>query len=90
MTYQEFWIGALKVYYRSERDKEDLERQFWFLGQLEAHIANVMSPKTDGTPWQRQDFIKLPSEILKDIEVEKPKLSLKRAKELLGSKFTLN
>jgi hypothetical protein len=52
------------------------------LGTMMAHIANCTAPKKHGQ-WSREDFIKLRS----DTAVSERKLTMKEAKQLLGSKW---
>lgn len=47
-----------------------------------AHIANCTAPKKSGQ-WKREDFMKLRNETI----VEERKLTMKEAKQLLGSKW---
>lgn len=55
------------------------------LGVLMAHIANCTAPKKSGS-WKREDFIKLSNDTI----VSERKLTMKEAKQLLGSKWKFN
>lgn len=60
------------------------ERHLEEIGVMMAHIANCTAPKKQGN-WTRRDFIKLGSDAI----VEERKLTMKEAKQLLGSKWKL-
>jgi hypothetical protein len=84
LTLQEYWIYALGFYEETEEKKNEVEGQLILFKELLAHIANFsMYKKKDGSAFTRKDFepVKLN---------EGGKLTMKAAKERLGSKFTLN
>jgi hypothetical protein len=86
LTLQEYWLYLLKFNKKIEIIEQDQEDKLWMLGVLQAHIANCLAAKADKKPWTYRDFIRLKG----DEDVVKEKLTLKKAKQTLGSKFNLN
>jgi hypothetical protein len=86
LTYQEMWIMMLGLWKDIERKKAEVKDRTWIHADLKAHIANFsMYKRKDGQMWTADDFIK------GAIDQKPPeKASLKKAKQLLGSKFNLN
>lgn len=84
---QEYWLYLLRFNRKIEEAEQEHEQKIITLGVLEAHIANCMvGKKENGQPWSYKDFVTLRGEP----EVKKEKLTLKKAKQNLGSKFNLN
>lgn len=84
---QEYWLYLLRFNRKIEEAEAAHEDKIFTLGVLEAHIANCMvGKKENGQPWSYKDFVNLKGEP----EVKKEKLTLKKAKQNLGSKFNLN
>lgn len=70
-----------------EEEEQRQQNELWKFGELEAHIANCLAPREDKQPWKREHFITLKGD---KKEVKKERLTLKQAKQALGSKFNLN
>lgn len=83
MSYQSFWLKCLRYFKELETKRDEI----WKLGDIKAHIANVMGVKKEGgTHWVSGDFFILPGTKKQD----KVKPSLKEARKLLGSTFKMN
>jgi hypothetical protein len=78
----------LRFHRKVEEAEQKRENDLWMFGALQATIANCLVGKEDKTVWTYKDFVSLKTDIKK--EVTKEKLTLKKAKEALGSKFNLN
>lgn len=63
---------------------EEKDSRLEELGVLMAHIANCTAPKKTGA-WERKDFIRLHN----DLNVPERKVTMKEAKQLLGSTWKL-
>ena len=82
LTYQDYWLLMLQNIKRRDEIA-------WIHGDLKAHIANCTVRKKEDPIYTYKDFVRLSGE--KEQEVKKPEpASLKKAKQLLGSKFNLN
>lgn len=85
LTFQEYWLYALRFSKITENKKSEVEGQLIMLKELFAHIANFsMYKKKDGSFFTRKDF-----EPVEKLEGGQ-KLTMKQAKQRLGSKFNLN
>ncbi len=73
-----------------DRKRNELDDRLWFHGDLKAHIANFTKDikKVGGGEWTYKDFVRLSYEV--EQQKVKEKLTLKKAKQTLGSTFKLN
>lgn len=82
-TYQELWMRTLA---RIEREKVEQENILWLHADLKAHLANLapVKDKPNGG-FTAKDF-------MRSVQEDKPKkkLTLKEAKQSLGSKFFIS
>lgn len=71
-----------------ERKQIEIDNALWFHGDMKACIAKYTNQlkKLSGEEWTYKDFVRLSTEK----EQAREKLTLKKAKESLGSKFKLN
>ena len=69
----------------------EIDDRLFFHGDLKAHIANftVEFKRPGGGDWTYRDFVRLSGESEKK-EENKEKLTLKKARQTLGSTFKLN
>jgi hypothetical protein len=69
------WNLYLKgyIHHKEERGAE--------IRTIMAHIANCTAPRQDRQPWRAKDFEPLP------VNVSERKLTMKEAKQMLGSKW---
>lgn len=90
LTYQEFWFLSLRFHYEIKDKIRENDDKLFFHGDLKAHIANftVEFKKQGGGEWTYKDFVRLSGE--SDKKEEKKKLTLKEARQSLGSTFKLN
>ena len=85
LTYQEYWLLLLGFLKETERKKIEIENKVWFHSDLKAHIANFsMYKKVGGGFWDADDFLK------KKVEEKTEKLTMKEARQRLGSTFTMH
>lgn len=83
MDHEKFWRLTWyewSLYMSSYIDSYDERKEE--LGILMAHIANCSAPKKSGQ-WKREDFVRLSTDTI----VSERKLTMKEAKQLLGSKW---
>jgi hypothetical protein len=86
LTMQEYWLLLLKVIDEQKRSEEELKEKIFLHADMKAHIANFsMYKKMGGGQWTADDFIKKPVQ-----DAPKEKLTLKKAKQSLGSKFIMH
>ena len=88
LTYQEFYVLTLGFLKEQEDKRIAWDEKLFFFGDLKAHIANFNPwiQRLDKKEWTYKDFFKLST----DKEEKKEKLTLKKAKQTLGSRFIIN